>query len=393
VSPAHPADSLAKDFLLDKVAPGVKADAMDNKETNKAAKEANAADAAVLKKAASGTEDKEVTHTDEANSAAPDNKETSNADEAEAAYASALKNAASGVQDMEETNSADAVDREETNNADEGQAAHPSNRRAMDSTVLNPKEYLLSKQEATRHSKKEAKRHSHSAKSKNAAKATVPLEFAPAAKKKGGRIGGSLLASSPRLSKGDFCRSHPCSFLAVGDKRRGLGGTASLDEAGYKSVAELKDDEEMKQFILRVVEDYDCKVDKMGGLMGIVPWFSGTTAVQSLEKLNESLLFAVLANGERWISFRNTAGVTGADVPLDLEGYVEVAIIRSAGETEKFARRLAEQMGIEITREGGFEGMIKYYDGSATFQSFDKLREEMRSAAASPNTWAKFKSM
>jgi len=166
-----------------------------------------------------------------------------------------------------------------------------------------------------------------------------------------------------------------------------------LDEAGYQSVAELKDDEEMKQFILRVVEDYDCKIEHDGGLMGIVPWFSGTTAVQSLEKLNESLLFAVLANGERWISYKNTAGVTGADVSLDLEGYVDVAIIRSAGEMETFARRVAEQMGIKVTDDGGFAGMIKYYDGSATFQSFDKLREEIRSAAASPNAWGKFKSM
>jgi len=182
-------------------------------------------------------------------------------------------------------------------------------------------------------------------------------------------------------------------MLAAGDNRRGLGLTADMDERGYEAVAKLKDDEEMKIFILRLIEDYDCHVNDDGGLMGIVPWFSGTTAVQSLAKLEESLLFAVLANGERWMSYKNSAGISGTNAPLDLQGYMEIAIISKDIEMQAFARRLVEHMGIKVTDEGGFAGMIKYHSGAAAFQSFDKLQNEIKSAAASPHAWAKFKSI
>jgi len=219
------------------------------------------------------------------------------------------------------------------------------------------------------------------------------LEAAQMSVKEGKLSGFIRLASRPHLSKGGFCRSHPCSMLAAGDEGRGLGTTATTDEEGYEAVAKLKDDEEMKTFILRVIEDYDCHVNDEGGLMGIIPWFSGTTAVQSLVKFEESLLFAVLANGERWISYKNSAGTTGTNAPLDLQGYMEVAIIRKDIEMQAFARRLAEHMGVKVTDEGGFAGMIKYHSGAAAFQSFDKLQSEIKSAAASPHTWAKFKSL
>jgi len=211
---------------------------------------------------------------------------------------------------------------------------------------------------------------------------------------KGDKLNGfSRLALRPQLFKDGFCRSHPCSIFSVRGAGHGLGATAALDEEGYDAVAKLKDDEEMKTFILRVIADYDCRVDDEDGLMGIVPWFSGTTAVQSLGKLEQSLLFAVLANGKRWISYKNSAGTTGADAPLDLQGYMEVAIIRKDVEMESFARRLADQMGIKVINEGGFKGMIKYHSGAAAFQGFDKLQEEIKSAAASPHAWAKLKSI
>jgi len=205
-------------------------------------------------------------------------------------------------------------------------------------------------------------------------------------------VGFISLASRPHLSKGGFCTSHPCSMLAAGAKGRGLGATADMDEAGYEAVTKLKDDEEMKTFILRFIKSYDCRVDEEGGLMGMVPWFSGTTAVQSFSKLEESLLFAVLAHGDRWISYKNSAGTTGKDAPLDLQGYMEIAIIRKDIEMQAFARRLCEKMGIQITDEGGFAGMIKYHSGAADFQSFDKLQEEIRSAAVAPHAWAKLTS-
>jgi len=210
----------------------------------------------------------------------------------------------------------------------------------------------------------------------------------------GAKLNGSLrLRLRAQLFKGGFCRSHPCALLAKRDPIQGvmhtLGATASMDEQGYVAVAELKDDQDMFTFIVRVIEDYDCHVEDASGLMGIVPWFSGTTAVQSLAKLEEALLFAVLANGERWLSYKNSAGITGATAPLDLQGYMEIAIIRKRHEMETFARRLAHQMSIKVTDEGGFKGMLRYHTGAAAFQSFDKLQDEIRAAAKTPHAWAR----
>jgi len=199
------------------------------------------------------------------------------------------------------------------------------------------------------------------------------------------------LALRPSFLKDGFCRSHPCSLLlAEGDKAKGLGKTADLDEKGYQSVAKLKDDHEMYNFIVRLIEEYDCKVEDDGGLQGFVPWFSGTSSVQSFEKLKDALLFAILADGRRWISYKNSDGITGDNASLDLQGYVEVACSKKDDEMEAFIRRLAQAMKIKVIDEDGFHGMLGYHSGSATFQSFDKLRAEIQAAAAAPNSWAEF---
>jgi hypothetical protein len=203
------------------------------------------------------------------------------------------------------------------------------------------------------------------------------------------RLGFSGLAS--RFIATGFCRRHPCSLLlSEGDERRGVGSTAILDEAGYKEVAALKDDIEMKNFVLRIIEKYDCKVEDMGGLMGFVPWFSGTSSVQNLAKLEDGLLFEALADGEPWISYRNSAGITGENVPLNMEGYTGIASLRNDEEMKTFARRLCDDLAIKIVDDDGLEGMIKYFSGSATVQSFDTLVTELKSAAESPHSWADF---
>jgi hypothetical protein len=179
-------------------------------------------------------------------------------------------------------------------------------------------------------------------------------------------------------------------LLTEGDKRKGVGSTASLTEEGYREVAKLKDDVEMKNLIVRVIENYDCKVVDAGGLNGFVPWFSGTTSTESLAQLENALLFAVLADGKPWISYRNTAGITGANAPLDLQGYVMIACVRNDQEMRTYARRICKNLEIKIIDEGGFEGMIKYFSGAATFQSFETLESELKAAAKAPHSWAVF---
>jgi hypothetical protein len=176
---------------------------------------------------------------------------------------------------------------------------------------------------------------------------------------------------------------------ADGDKRRGNGSTASLNEAGYREVAGLKDDSEMKTYIIRVIKEYDCKVENLSELMAFVPWFSGTKAEQSLTKLEDGLFFAVLADGRPWISCQ-TAGINGSNAELNAEGYTLVAVLRNDKEMKAFVRRLCKSLSININDEGSFEDMIKYFSEAATFQSFDTLVSELKAAANASHSWADF---
>jgi len=208
-----------------------------------------------------------------------------------------------------------------------------------------------------------------------------------------------MAAKSPN----GFCIGHPCrvSLLSMptphsstspgaAAHQTGLGKIATLDEKGYQQVASIKNDEEMTDYILRMVDKYDCKVEEIGGLAGIVPWFSGTTTKQSMDKLEGTLLFAVLSlTKQPWLSYRNSDHITGDTAALNFVGYVQVAAMRSDAEMKRFVRRICKDAKIEVVDEGGFEGMVRYYSGTDNFQSYDGLINEVKSAANAPHSWAR----
>jgi len=168
------------------------------------------------------------------------------------------------------------------------------------------------------------------------------------------------------------------------------GWTAPLDEAGYAAVASLKADDDMEMFVRRVVDAYDCKIVNQTGFMGIVPWFSGVTKTQSFQKLQETLLYAVLAKtGTPWVRYKNTDGTDGNSADLSFMGYVEVAATRKDAELLKFTRRLCTKLGVKIVDEKGFQAMLRLYTSTPEkFQDFSKLELEIHDAAKARDSWA-----
>jgi len=70
------------------------------------------------------------------------------------------------------------------------------------------------------------------------------------------------------------------------EQKVSLGQSASLDEAGYQKVAASKNNEEMAAFIARAaVEKLDFNITDMGGLAGLVPYYSGQKSTQHFERL------------------------------------------------------------------------------------------------------------
>jgi hypothetical protein len=171
------------------------------------------------------------------------------------------------------------------------------------------------------------------------------------------------------------------------------GWTAPLDEAGYQAVASLKSDDDMEIFIRRTIDAYDCKIFNQTSFMSIVPWFSGTTAVQNFERLQETLLYAVLTKqGKPWLLYKNTDGTTGDNAELSFMGYVEVVASRQPDQMASFVRRVCDKLGVDIVDEDAFmKGIVTQYTGKETFQDFNRLEKDIQRAADSPKTWASWR--
>merc|ERR1740127_315104 len=115
---------------------------------------------------------------------------------------------------------------------------------------------------------------------------------------------------------------------------------------------------------------------------------------QSLPKLEDTLLYAVLSDGgsrsKSWLSYKNSDHITGDTAQMGFLGYVQVAAMKSDNQMKAFVRRVCSDMGVKIVDEGGFTGMVIFYSGTDNFQSYDRLREEIRSAANAPHAWAQW---
>jgi hypothetical protein len=195
------------------------------------------------------------------------------------------------------------------------------------------------------------------------------------------------LSAHEKLFEDRFCTDQPKKkrFIDQFD-----GGTISLsttlDEAGFKKVAAEKNEKEMKTYIRRVAESCNMKVINEGGLNGAATWMTEKTG--SFLAIKKALFKALLAaSKDHWVSLRNNTQFTGSNASLDYAGYAQVRALRSKKEMVIFVRRLIDHMGVRITDEGGFGGLISFYTDPDDSQSVLELIPEIKKAAFD-HTWA-----
>jgi len=161
----------------------------------------------------------------------------------------------------------------------------------------------------------------------------------------------------------------------------GRGKLAALDEGGYQLVAAMQSDEEMKEFILRILAASGRKVREGQELTlsGMVPFYSGTEAVQDFQRLQDELRVVP------WVQDVDedvTDGVSGVSAPLNETGYQKVAELKSDNEMASYVRRVlkAHKLALKEGKLGDFNGVVKYYSGTRATQSFLRLQEELKHA-------------
>jgi len=219
------------------------------------------------------------------------------------------------------------------------------------------------------------------------------------------------------------------------------GSTADLSEEGYQSVAALKSTEEMEVFVRRVIEGEGLVVTGEHHLQGMVPFYSGHCATQSLDLLVQEVhhgqerknkckpaWVASAAGDSQQESFLQTkkqlpprpsffawlfglgsepsaageapqaeeaaapaqavdsfASHAGMFASLDNRGYMAVAASRSKAEMAMFVHRLLKEMKVRVKDEGGLQAILPYYDGECDVQSFGNLQAELDRGLARPD--------
>lgn len=80
----------------------------------------------------------------------------------------------------------------------------------------------------------------------------------------------------------------------------GVGDVASLNEQGYQAVAFTRRSPEMAKFIRRLIEDKNFQVEDEGGVLGLVPFYSGECGTRSFGELMAEI-HAVASMPGKWL--------------------------------------------------------------------------------------------
>mmetsp|Transcript_86003 Transcript_86003/g.151906 ORF Transcript_86003/g.151906 Transcript_86003/m.151906 type:complete len:253 (+) Transcript_86003:91-849(+) len=179
----------------------------------------------------------------------------------------------------------------------------------------------------------------------------------------------------------------------------GTGSIAPLNNAGYVTVANTRDPQQMKAYVLRLVNAMGLQVRDHAGLLGVIPFYDGEKAIQSFASLKDELL-RTMKYKKGWVTAQSAgissilqknveevAEVSGAAVPLTEDGYSKIARQNSTSEMVQFVARVVADLGLCIEDQGGISGVALWYSGEKGTQSLASLRSEVVNASKHDNSW------
>jgi hypothetical protein len=186
-------------------------------------------------------------------------------------------------------------------------------------------------------------------------------------------LDGSMDAADTTVSKAAarstvrHPRAHDMSLLQAGNTRRqGTADTLGIAEA-VSHVAEEEED--------LVSEDAE-----------------GQSAADDVDLAEVASKIKKVKGKGKKISLMAVMDILEADrAALNEDGYASIASQRSNRKMERFVRRIATDLGLVITDEGGLKGLVPYYSGQTDTQSFSALQLELLTAAEQPDSWIKEK--
>jgi len=152
-----------------------------------------------------------------------------------------------------------------------------------------------------------------------------------------------------------------------------LSMSASLDEKGYKKVANSKSGVQMRIFMRRVLGKLGLNISDEEEFRRVVPYYSGEKSVQSYASLVEEL-----EDPERSGHYvKSPDEHPGTSAALTEEGYQKVARLKSDEEMESFMRRFINSMSLKVVHDDGLSGVVPWYSGTQNIQDLARLQDEI----------------
>lgn len=166
------------------------------------------------------------------------------------------------------------------------------------------------------------------------------------------------------------------------------GDDATLDEDGYKTIALMRNPEEMAIFVKRVAKSVGLIVSDEEALNRMLPKYDGEEEIRNFASLESDLLHPK-PDEKKWLTpDPDSAGsASGKTALLTQAGYFSVAKLRNQEEMKEFARRMIEKHCLSITNEGAFDGLVEWYSGVKDLQDLDSLENEIVALSQKPDTW------
>jgi len=202
----------------------------------------------------------------------------------------------------------------------------------------------------------------------------------------------------------------PC--VKIGYENDVVGSHVTLDEAGYKVLAEFDDTSagfiNTKRFVCRVVDKLNCRVVDEASLSSFVPYWSSLKSHETYAHLEQELA-DLCRQMDKWVAplvapapapiplpqsvpcardvdLRND--VVGDSVSLDEAGFSAVAQTGTTSNMKRFVCRVVDKILCKVIDEGSLMTFVPYFSSLSNHETYAHLEQELSEICRAGDKWA-----
>mmetsp|Transcript_72420 Transcript_72420/g.132586 ORF Transcript_72420/g.132586 Transcript_72420/m.132586 type:complete len:515 (-) Transcript_72420:150-1694(-) len=178
------------------------------------------------------------------------------------------------------------------------------------------------------------------------------------------------------------------------------GSKVALNEKGYRQVVTLQDKDQMKKFLRRVVRSTGLFIAHEHGLDSTATSFSKGKGGHKYADLTEKIA-AAAAEPDSWVTITSPHSKVstrpgpidepdlgpGLTAPLNQDGYLQVAELKSSSQMAVFIQRIINRLGFTVKNKYGLQGIVPWFNGENATQSYRALQREIQNTAMTPGQW------